>query len=140
MASSYASSTLLSRLPTTESLYSYQPNLSWVRSAAQAAVALKLHGVLETTGMPSASAKLQHASLPDFDNGNPQYSEEDVTPKSAERNVQERGASKDKESTDCFENGVVAVASELESDPFGDGDDDGSVSYTHLTLPTILLV
>ena len=125
MASSYASSTLLSRLPTTESLYSYQPNLSWVRSAAQAAVALKLHGVLETTGMPSASAKLQHASLPDFDNGNPQYSEEDVTPKSAERNVQERGASKDKESTDCFENGVVAVASELESDPFGDGDDDG---------------
>lgn len=88
-------------------------------------MALKLHGVLETTGMPSASAKLQHASLPDFDNGNQQYSEEDVSPKSAESNVQERGASKGKDFTDCFENGVVAVASELESDPFGDGDDDG---------------
>lgn len=88
-------------------------------------MALKLHGVLETTGMPSASAKLQHASLPDFDNGNQQYSEEDVSPKSAESNVQERGASKGKDSTGCFENGVVAVASELESDPFGDKDDDG---------------
>jgi len=124
-ASAYVSSTLLSRLPTTESLYSYQPNLSWVRSAAQAAVALKLHGVLETTGMPSASAKLQHASLPNFDNGKQQYSEEDVSPKSSDSNAQERGASNDKDSIDCFENGVVAVASELDSDACGDGDDDG---------------
>jgi len=39
-------------------------NLSWNRTAAQAALALKLHGVLETTGCQSASAKLLHASLP----------------------------------------------------------------------------
>lgn len=45
------------------------PELStfaWVRTAAQAAMALKVHGMLETTGMQSASAKLQHASLPTF--------------------------------------------------------------------------
>lgn len=43
-----------------------QLNLSWVRTAAQAAMALKLHGILETTGFPSSSAWLQHASLPRF--------------------------------------------------------------------------
>lgn len=46
------------------SLSPNSPNFAWVRSAAQAAVALKVHGMLETTGMPSASARLQHASLP----------------------------------------------------------------------------
>lgn len=44
------------------SLYSF----AWVRTAAQAAMALKVHGMLETTGLPSVSAKLQHAALPDF--------------------------------------------------------------------------
>jgi len=44
------------------------PNLGWVRTAAQAAMALKVHGLLETTGLPSASARLQHASLPYFSN------------------------------------------------------------------------
>ena len=123
--SAYTSSSLLSRLPTTETLYSYQPNLSWVRSAAQAAVALKLHGVLETTGMPSASAKLQHASLPNFDNGKQQYGEEDASPKSAEGNTHQRGITNEKDAVDCFESGVVAVASELDGDAFGDGEDDG---------------
>lgn len=46
--------------------YCLSGDLSWVRSAAQAALAVKLHGVLETTGYQSASAKLQHASLPKF--------------------------------------------------------------------------
>jgi hypothetical protein len=87
-------------------------------------VALKLHGVLETTGMPSASAKLQHASLPNFDNGKQQYGEEDASPKSADSNLQERAAN-DKDSVDCFESGVVAVASELDGDAFRDGEDDG---------------
>jgi len=41
-------------------------NLSWIRTAAQAALALKLHGVLETTGCQSASVKLLHASLPNI--------------------------------------------------------------------------
>jgi hypothetical protein len=43
------------------------PNFTWVRTVAQAAMALHLHGLLETSGMPSASARLQHASLPAFD-------------------------------------------------------------------------
>jgi hypothetical protein len=42
------------------------PNFGWVRTVAQAAMALQLHGILENTGMPSASARLQHASLPSF--------------------------------------------------------------------------
>lgn len=41
-------------------------NFAWVRTAAQAAMALKVHGMLETTGLQSASARLQHASLPSF--------------------------------------------------------------------------
>merc|ERR1712151_1245418 len=43
---------------------SFLSNLSWVRTAAQAAMALKLHGILDATGYASASARLQHASLP----------------------------------------------------------------------------
>ena len=42
------------------------PNFTWVRTVAQAAIALQLHGILENSGMPSASARLQHASLPVF--------------------------------------------------------------------------
>jgi hypothetical protein len=45
---------------------SLAPNFAWVRTAAQAAMALQVHGILETTGMQSASARLQHASLPAF--------------------------------------------------------------------------
>jgi hypothetical protein len=48
------------------SLSHNSPNFAWVRTAAQAAMALKVHGMLETTGMQSASARLQHASLPAF--------------------------------------------------------------------------
>jgi hypothetical protein len=42
------------------------PNFAWVRTAAQAALALQVHGMLETSGLPNASARLQHASLPSF--------------------------------------------------------------------------
>jgi hypothetical protein len=45
------------------------PNFAWVRTAAQAAMALRVHGMLETTGMLSASARLQDASLPAFAGG-----------------------------------------------------------------------
>lgn len=41
-------------------------NLEWVRTAAQAALILKVHGILETAGYQSTSTKLQHASLPRF--------------------------------------------------------------------------
>lgn len=46
--------------------FHHHHSLDWVRTAAQAAIALKIHGMLETTGMPAASARLQHASLPVF--------------------------------------------------------------------------
>lgn len=39
---------------------------SWLRAAAQVAMALQFHGILETTGHESTSAKIQHASLPKF--------------------------------------------------------------------------
>ncbi len=45
-------------------------NLEWVRSAAQAALVLKLHGLLETAGYQSTSTTLQHASLPQFAHSN----------------------------------------------------------------------
>jgi hypothetical protein len=45
---------------------SLSPNFTWVRTIAQAAMALQVHGMLETSGMQSASARLQHASLPAF--------------------------------------------------------------------------
>mmetsp|Transcript_10434 Transcript_10434/g.19518 ORF Transcript_10434/g.19518 Transcript_10434/m.19518 type:complete len:1240 (+) Transcript_10434:95-3814(+) len=43
-------------------------NIEWVRTAAQAALILKVHGLLETAGYQSTSTKLQHASLPRFAN------------------------------------------------------------------------
>jgi hypothetical protein len=42
-------------------------NFDWVRTAAQAAMALQVHGFLNATGMSSYSTRLQHASLPDLD-------------------------------------------------------------------------
>lgn len=61
------SSSFLNTFFSNNSSFKYRiESLSWVRSAAQAALALKLDGILETTGLQSASAKLQHASLPQF--------------------------------------------------------------------------
>eukprot|EP00588_Corethron_pennatum_P003403 CAMPEP_0194293256 /NCGR_PEP_ID=MMETSP0169-20130528/47522_1 /TAXON_ID=218684 /ORGANISM="Corethron pennatum, Strain L29A3" /LENGTH=661 /DNA_ID=CAMNT_0039041705 /DNA_START=153 /DNA_END=2135 /DNA_ORIENTATION=+ len=42
------------------------PSFTWIRSAAQAAVYLRLYGMLDAAGMSSASVRLQHASLPTF--------------------------------------------------------------------------
>lgn len=99
---------------------SYSPNspsFAWVRTAAQAAMALKVHGMLETTGMQAASARLQHASLPTFDNRNrgPGW-EEDV--EVVEGNTDEASEVND------FEEGVVNVDSALVSEvPQQDGYD-----------------
>lgn len=113
------------------------PNLAWVRTAAQAAMALKVHGMLETTGMNSASARLQHASLPSlgsasrataweeddgqlYQNGNP--------PQRAP--VHESLADGDAEGNN-FEDGVVTVHSELPVYDPGLGDN----GYDLLPLP-----
>ncbi|KAL7575746.1 hypothetical protein ACA910_003078 [Epithemia clementina (nom. ined.)] len=109
----------------------YVPNLAWVRTAAQAAIALRVHGMLETTGMPSASARLQHASLPLFgktkqgsvwedDSDGEQI---DTTP---DDNLSTATAGQ------YFEEGVVRVQSELNSQVNLDQSDD---SYDLLPLP-----
>jgi len=114
-----------------------QPNLSWVRTAAQAAMALRVHGILETTGMPSASARLQHASLPHFDNASTRklmWAEEDGDSRGRNTGVVDSNSSikassvdggscaptsvSESEPGESFERGVVQVESEL-------GGDDG---------------
>jgi len=107
--------------------HDHHPNLSWVRTAAQAALALKVHGLLETTGLPSASARLQHASLPIFDNANrcAGWSDEE----SALAKVVPAEASGD-DNAESFEHGVVHVESELADNLTS--EDDG---YDMLPLP-----
>jgi len=107
-----------------------QPNLAWVRTAAQAAVALQLHGILETTGLPSASARLQHASLPNFNNSRSSGWVDDdgekLVANDSEENVENTVI-------DSFEEGVLHVQDELASDPIMDqGDGEG---YDLLPLP-----
>jgi hypothetical protein len=82
------------------------PNLGWVRTVAQAAMALQLHGILENTGMPSASARLQHASLPVFEpSSRVGWDEIDVT--STDMSVTPNGAVPNAREVLSFEDGVV---------------------------------
>ena len=109
-----------------------QPSLSWVRTAAQAAMALKLHGILETTGMQSASARLQHASLPKFDHpssGNAVWGDEG---EDAEANTTEDDEECEITRANSFEHGVVSVQSELGAEIRYCSGDDG---YDLLPLP-----
>lgn len=84
------------------------PNFGWVRTAAQAAIALKVHGMLETSGLPSASARLQHASLPSFGNvlarSNSGWEDIDVEAKITSK---QHSSSDGKEPGSNFEEGVV---------------------------------
>jgi len=90
---------------------SSNPHLAWIRTAAQAAVALKLHGILDISGMPTASSKLQHASLPKFDfrswRGEDRSDRPNSPPPSLESSEVENGEA-------GFENGVVSIESELD--------------------------
>lgn len=66
-------------------------------------MALKVHGMLETTGLPAASAMLQHASLPTFGPAArmPDWDENDSSARdTASEATSQRGASN-------FEEGVV---------------------------------
>ena len=111
-------------------------DLSWVRTAAQAAMALRVHGILETAGAPSASAKLQHASLPrlkkalgDAEDGRDSPTGEgDVRLESGTGGCAGGGGEGDMEEgrARCFESGVVRVETE--------GDVDGG-GYDLLPLP-----
>jgi hypothetical protein len=94
------------------------PNLSWVRTAAQAAMALQVHGLLETTGLPSASARLQHASLPSFNQSarSSGWDDEDGTAAQEGRSVSGDGSVA--EGAESFEHGVVQVESEADADGY----------------------
>lgn len=106
------------------------PNLPWVRTAAQAAMALKVHGMLETTGLQSASARLQQASLPSFGSSRPSgWDDEDNA-----IGVSETMSSKVSHSApegNNFEEGVVTVDSQLVSEEHAQCDD----GYDLLPLP-----
>eukprot|EP00934_Nitzschia_sp_Nitz4_P007807 Nitzschia sp. Nitz4//scaffold121_size67750//53970//57328//NITZ4_006074-RA/size67750-snap-gene-0.43-mRNA-1//-1//CDS//3329534369//7797//frame0 len=108
------------------SLHGTQPNLTWVRTAAQAAVALQLHGVLETSGLPSASARLQHASLPKFNNAR-----ETRWNKDEGEFVEEAEAIEPSTGKEEFEEGVLRVKDGLVGDH---GEEDGA-GYDLLPLP-----
>lgn len=111
---------------------SYAPNFAWVRTAAQAAMALRVHGMLETTGMPSASARLQHASLPSF--GKAKHGtlwEDDAAGEQSRRVQTDKELVVDNEGQN-FEDGVICVQSELKSEDQFDQKDDG---YDLLPLP-----
>ena len=122
-------------------LSSTQPSsLSWVRTAAQAAMALKVHGILETTGMQSASARLQHASLPNFDHPlgrNLDWVDEEQLDDQAMANgggcdIPDAEALTASDRASSFEQGVVTVQSELQAEVRPPNDDDG---YDLLPLP-----
>ena len=109
-----------------------------MRTAAQAAMALQVHGILETSGLPSASARLQHASLPSF-NSSRGATWADEGNDGQDRTLDRVVASVKSEGDDreSFEHGVIHVDSELGTEEGEDGyfhsaDQDG---YDLLPLP-----
>ncbi|KAL7536321.1 hypothetical protein ACHAXR_007082 [Thalassiosira sp. AJA248-18] len=90
----------------------------WLRAAAQVAMSLQFHGILETTGHESTSAKIQHASLPKFRN-HPGCSWDDEEPGNDEGTnsgkTSQRIGSSDSDSprSETFETGVINVESGL---------------------------
>jgi len=113
------------------------PDFTWTRTAAQAAMALRVHGMLETTGMPSASARLQHASLPSFGKTKKGNSwDDDSSPDQAQQASPEQQREEDSATVSVeghgFEEGVIQVQSGLQSQEDIGRADDG---YDMLPLP-----
>lgn len=114
-------SALVSKSSTTILRLQGDDDTSWLRAAAQVAMALQFHGILETTGHESTSAKIQHASLPKFRNA-PMGSwdeEESGNDKGAGKSSPRRLGSSESDSPKSeanFEVGVVNVESELADD------------------------
>ena len=97
-------------------------------------MALKVHGILETTGLPSASARLQHASLPSFDNSRSTrvWSEDEDGGVGTVREVVDNLQGLGEGAEESFEEGVLHVRDELESDATADESASG---YDLLPLP-----
>jgi hypothetical protein len=92
---------------------------SWLRSAAHVAMALQFHGILETTGHESTSAKIQHASLPKFSTRPAcSWDDEDIGNDKASSKCKLSGRlqSDSPRSGTNFEAGVINVESELAND------------------------
>jgi hypothetical protein len=85
--------------------------------------------VLETTGLPSASARLQHASLPNFDNSRNAAWNDDDDGDLRIRNDSSESVQDDVE--EFFEEGVLQVKDELEDEELF----DDNVGYDLLPLP-----
>ena len=109
--------------------YGITSDLSWVRSAAQAALAMKLHGLLENTGYQSTSTKLHHASLPKFSKLRDQSVGIDESVDT--RNDCEKADMEEED--DDFEKGIVCIDSCLDEES-GYGKSDGN-GFDVLPLP-----
>lgn len=96
-------------------------NFAWVRTAAQAAMALRVHGMLETTGLQSASARLQHASLPSFGRGIGREEDEIFAQELAQSSIEDSSLALATCTGNDFEEGVINV--------------DGEDGYDLLPLP-----
>jgi len=113
-------SVLVSKTPASLLHLQYDDETPWLRSAAQVAMALQFHGILETTGHESTSARIQHASLPKFCNHyTKSWDDEETTghDKAAKHGkTSQRSGSSDSDSPRNeanFEMGVVNIDSEL---------------------------
>jgi len=113
-------SALVSKTPTSLLHLQDDDDTPWLRSAAQVAMALQFHGILETTGHESTSAKIQHASLPKFRNHHAKsWDDEETTghDKTAKNGkTSQRSGPSDSDSPRSeanFEMGVVNIDSEL---------------------------
>lgn len=102
--------TLISKTPSSLLRFSDNSDQPWLRSAARVAMALQFHGILETTGYESTSAKIQHASLPKF-RSRPGGSWDEEDANHSKRT--ESSESDSPKSETNFEAGVINVESEL---------------------------
>lgn len=110
--------------------YGITSDISWVRSAAQAALALKLHGILEKTGNQYTSTKLHHASLPKFSKVRCESDDVDESPNHVSDKVE-----LDVDDDD-FETGIICIESCL--DEVRDYDSSHGTGFDVLPLPVPL--
>ena len=109
--------------------------MSWVRTAAQAALALKLDGVLETSGCLSTSSKLQQASLPNFTIRQYADVEQDDDERGSNVMSTPQHVAEDSDSDCEFEKGVVSVKSALDGDDCENFNDTGGYDLLPPPLP-----
>ena len=114
------------RAASTVAVFHDDDDTPWLRAAAQVAVALQFHGILETTGYESTSARIQHASLPKFNNAKNSWDEEDNADTTNNPGSRTKIASSP-ENEACFETGVVRIESGL--------NNEEDVGYDLLPLP-----